>query len=224
MMRDTRNGPQIAPGSNDLLRATDLPTWRQRAALRVLHLFGWRIRFKPLPGPHGIAVVYPHTSNLDFFIGLVTKWALGVPFRWLAKESVFRGPPGVLMRYWGGLPVERRGAPSGATQRLADQITNADWMWIAITPEGARAHRPHWKSGFYHLAVAAHVPLVLIALDYGKKEVRFTETLRLTGDQAADMAAIAARYQDVTARYPQQAAPIVLAPPRPADAPERRRS
>jgi 1-acyl-sn-glycerol-3-phosphate acyltransferase len=211
--------------TNDyLLRPATLPTWRQRSALRVLQLFGWTIHFKPLPGPHGIAVVYPHTSNLDFFIGLLSKWAMGVPYRWLAKESLFRGPAGALMRYWGGLPVERGSAPTGATQRLADRITAATWMWVAITPEGARARRPYWKSGFYHLALAANVPLVLMALDYGRKELRVTETLTLTGDQDADMARLRAYYQDVTARFPDQAGPVALAPAHAADAPERRRA
>jgi 1-acyl-sn-glycerol-3-phosphate acyltransferase len=207
-----------------LLRPASLPTWGQRSALRVLQLFGWRIRFRPLPGPHGIAVVYPHTSNLDFFVGLLCKWSLGLPFRWLAKESLFRGPTGALMRYWGGLPVERRGAPTGATQRLAARIHSADWLWIVITPEGSRARQPHWKSGFYHLALAAKVPLLLIALDFGKKEVRFVDHLALTGDQQVDMAAIAASYQDATALYPDQAGPITLAPPRAPDAPDRRRA
>ena len=209
---------------DDLLRPARLPTLRQRAALRVLQLFGWRIRFRPLPGPHGIAVVYPHTSNLDFFVGLLCKWALDIPFRWLAKASLFRGPTGALMRYWGGLPVERRGAPTGATDRLAGRIHSADWMWIVITPEGARARQPHWKSGFYHLALAANVPLLLIALDFGKKEVRFVDHLQLTGDQAVDMAAIAATYQGVTGLHPDQAGPVDLAPPRAGDAPERRRA
>jgi hypothetical protein len=207
-----------------LLRPARLPTLGQRTALRVLQLFGWRIRFRPLPGPHGIAVVYPHTSNLDFFIGLLCKWALGLPFRWLAKASLFRGPGGALMRYWGGLPVERRGAPTGATERLAARIHSADWMWIVITPEGSRARQPHWKSGFYHLALAAQVPLLLIALDFGKKEVRFVEHLQLTGDQAVDMAAIRTAYQGATGLHPDQAGPVVLAPPRAADAPERRQA
>lgn len=61
---------------HDYLQPAELPSWRQRSALRVLRLFGWRIRFRPLPGPHGIAVVYPHTSNLDFFIGLLCKLSL----------------------------------------------------------------------------------------------------------------------------------------------------
>lgn len=208
--------------SEYLLRPALLPTWGQRTALRVLHLFGWRLRFKPLPGPHGIAVVYPHTSNWDFIVGLLGKWAVGVPFRWLAKESLFHGPLGALMRYWGGMPVERRSA-TGATLRLANRINASDWMWIAITPEGARARRPHWRSGFYHLALAARVPLVLVALDFGTKEIRVLDELRLSGDVDADMAAIEASYAGVTALYPRQAAPIMLAPPRSVAEPARRR-
>jgi 1-acyl-sn-glycerol-3-phosphate acyltransferase len=209
--------------SDYLLRPAALPTWGQRTALRLLNLSGWRVRYKPLPGPHGIAVVYPHTSNWDFFVGLFAKWAVGLQFSWLAKESLFRGPLGVLMRYWGGVPVERRGAPTGATQRLADKINAADWMWIGITPEGTRGYRPHWRSGFYHLALAAKVPLVLVYIDYRTKELGVVDTLELSGNPDADMAAIAAIYQGRQGLYPADAAPITLAPPR-ADGEERRRA
>jgi 1-acyl-sn-glycerol-3-phosphate acyltransferase len=202
--------------SDHLLRPAALPTWRQRSALRLLRLFGWRVRFKPLPGPHGIAVVYPHTSNWDFPLGLLAKWAVGVKFRWLAKESLFRGPLGFLMRYWGGVPVER-GAPSGATQRLAATIHASESFWLAITPEGTRGYRPHWKSGFYHLALAARVPVLLVYIDYRAKELGVVDTLQLSGDREADMAAIAAVYQGREARYPAHAAPIMLAPPRASD-------
>src|SRR5690242_6378759 len=75
-----------------LVRPETLPTWRQRTALRLLNAIGWNFNFKPLPGPHGIAVVYPHTSNWDFPVGLLAKWAVGLHFRWLAKDSLFRGP------------------------------------------------------------------------------------------------------------------------------------
>ena len=80
--------------SDYLQRPESLPTLRQRTALRVLGLFGWKVYFKPLPDPHGIAVVYPHTSNWDFPIGLIAKWALDTPFSWLAKDSLFRGAMG----------------------------------------------------------------------------------------------------------------------------------
>jgi 1-acyl-sn-glycerol-3-phosphate acyltransferase len=193
-----------------LLRAATLPTLRQRTALRVLQLFGWKLFFKPLPGPHGIAVVYPHTSNWDFPIGLVAKWAMGIQFRWLAKDSLFRGAMGRLMRYWGGVAVDRS-APMGATRQLAQQMLAADSFWIGITPEGTRAYRPHWKSGFYHLAVTANVPLLLVRFDYGKKELSLVDTLVPSGDVERDMEAIRAVYEGCEALYPEHAAPILLA-------------
>lgn len=192
------------------LHPAALPTWGQRAALRLLALLGWSLHFKPLPGPHGIAVVYPHTSNWDFLIGLLGKWAVGLQFRWLAKDSLFRGLMGKVMRYWGGIAVDRS-APMGATRKLAQDMLASPWCWVAITPEGTRGYRPHWKSGFYHLALAANVPVLLVCLDYGKKELRVIDTLDLSGDAARDMAAIAAVYQDCRALYPKDAAPVQLA-------------
>lgn len=201
---------------NYRLTVDALPTLRQRLALRAMHLFGWKMFYKPLPGPHGIAVVYPHTSNWDFPIGLLGKWALDLKFRWLAKDSLFRGPVGRLMRYWGGIPIDRS-APMGATRQLADQMVQQPWCWIAITPEGTRGYRPHWKSGFYHLAKTAGVPVLLVAFDYGKKELRLVNTLDVTDDIEADMQSVVAAYEGVTALYPNKAAPIVLAPPRGSD-------
>jgi 1-acyl-sn-glycerol-3-phosphate acyltransferase len=195
-----------------LMRPAQMPTWGQRTSLRLLNLFGWNVHFKPLPGPHGIAVVYPHTSNWDFFVGLLAKWAVGVQFRWLAKDSLFRGVMGVIMRYWGGVAVDRS-APQGAIRRLAETMLESKWFWLAITPEGTRGYRPCWKSGFYRIALAAQVPLLLVSIDYGKKVVDVTRTLVLTGDEAADMAAIAAAYDGVRAKIPKDAAPIRLAEP-----------
>ena len=208
---------------NDYLQRPEaLPTLRQRTALRVLQLFGWKIFFKPLPGPHGIAVVYPHTSNWDFPIGLVAKWALDVPFGWLAKDSLFRGPMGRLMRHWGGIAIDRS-APMGATRQLAERMLGETWCWVGITPEGTRAYRPHWKSGFYHLARTANVPLLLVIFDYKHKHLRLVDTLELSGDSERDMDAIRAVYKDVQALYPENAAPIVLAP-RERDGAERKRA
>ena len=82
------------------LKPAALPGWTQRASLRVLNLFGWRMRYRPLPGPRGIVVVYPHTSNWDFVIGLFGKWALALPFRWLAKDAFFKGMTGKILGRW----------------------------------------------------------------------------------------------------------------------------
>jgi 1-acyl-sn-glycerol-3-phosphate acyltransferase len=198
-----------------LVRPAALPTWGQRTALRLLNRAGWQFRFKPLPGPHGVAVVYPHTSNWDFPIGLLAKWAIGLQFRWMAKDSLFRGPMGAIMRYWGGVPVDRSN-PQGVIGRLAERMAASAWFWLVITPEGTRGYRPYWKSGFYRIARTAGVPVLLVALDYGKRVVDCTHIFTPTGDEAADMAAIARIYEGVQARYPRDAAPIRMAPRDPA--------
>ncbi|RFP16304.1 MULTISPECIES: 1-acyl-sn-glycerol-3-phosphate acyltransferase [unclassified Duganella] len=192
------------------LKPADLPSWGQRTALRILGLFGWRMLFRTLPGPRGIAVIYPHTSNWDFMIGLFGKWALNLPFRWLAKDSLFKLPVlGKWFRAMGGEPVER-GTPSGTIKLQAQRMNAADWYWVGITPEGTRGYRPNWKSGFYHLALEAKVPLVLVYIDYPNKTLGLVDHVFLTGDQEADLAAIRAGFDGHQGLYPANAAPIVL--------------
>ena len=196
--------------SDNQLMPQDLPTWKQRTSLRVLGLFGWRMLFKPLPGPRGIAVIYPHTSNWDFMVGVLCKWAIGLPFRWLAKDSLFKLP--VLGRWFhwlGGEPVER-GTPSGTIKLQAERMNAADWYWLAITPEATRGYRPYWKSGFYHLALEAKVPLALVYIDYPNRTLGLVDHVFLTGDQAKDMAAVAAGFAGHLGRHPENAAPIIL--------------
>ena len=203
--------------STDELQPAALPALGQRLSLRVLRMLGWRVLFKPLPGPHGVVVVYPHTSNWDFVIGLLGKWSVGLPFRWLGKESLFNGMTGktlgVLLRRWHGIAVERRAA-TGATTRLAQNMLASDWCWIALAPEGTRSYRPNWRSGFYHLALAAKVPLLMVYMDYPNKTLGVVDTMMLTGDVEQDMAAIAAVFKGHHGLNPNAEAPIVLAPPR----------
>ena len=187
-----------------------LPTLKQRVALRLLHAFGWQMKFKPLPGPRGIAVVYPHTSNWDFIIGVLGKWTLDLPFRWLAKDSLFKIPLlGRWFYYLGGAPVDRS-APQGLIQAQADAMMKEDWYWVGITPEGTRGYKPYWKSGFYQLAMAARVPLVLVYIDYPNKTLGLTEHIWLTGDEEKDMAAIRAGFDGHLGKHPELMAPIVL--------------
>ena len=192
------------------LQVAVLPRWRQRAALRVLNFFGWKLLFRPLPGPRGICVIYPHTSNWDFPIGLLGKWAMDQPFRFLAKDSLFKSPLGPWFRWLGGEPVQR-GAPQGAIKAQAERMNAADFYWVGITPEGTRAYRPNWKSGFYHLAMEAKVPLVLVFMDYPSKTLSLVDHIYLTGDQEADMAAIRAVLEGHQGLHPENAAPIILA-------------
>jgi 1-acyl-sn-glycerol-3-phosphate acyltransferase len=196
-----------------LLIPSALPRLSQRFAVRLLGLFGWHVHFVPLPGPCGVVVVYPHTSNWDFVVGMFARIAVGVPIRWLGKEALFSGAFGAcfgaLMRAMGGEPVER-GSSSGAIERLAQRMHAADWFWLALAPEGTRSYRPHWRSGFYHIAVTADVPLALAFIDYARKEIGVVEHIRLSGEADADMERIRQAYADCRGLHPELAAPVKL--------------
>jgi 1-acyl-sn-glycerol-3-phosphate acyltransferase len=183
-------------------------------ARAILRLFGWRVMFNGLPGPKGVMIAYPHTSNWDFVVSILTKWSMGYPLRYLAKESLFTGISGYtvgpLVRYWGGVRVERAKA-SGMIADTVRQLNESDFFWLALSPEGTRGYRDHWKSGFYQMALQAKVPLGFAFFDYAKKEVGMTDFMMLTGDEAADMAVIAAYYaKRGSGKCPELAAPIVL--------------
>jgi 1-acyl-sn-glycerol-3-phosphate acyltransferase len=196
-----------------LLREQELPRRLQRWALRILGLMGWRVRFQSLPGPRGVVVVYPHTSNWDVLVGVLAKWAIGEPFRFVAKSSLFEGLTGAtigrLLRRLGGEPIER-GVATGSISRLADKINASEWFWLAITPEGTRSYKPHWRSGFYHIALAAGVPVGCAYFDFAKKEVALVDYLELSGDPLADMAKIRAVYAGKQGLRPELASSVVL--------------
>ena len=143
--------------------------WLAAFARRLLALFGWHVRFDGLPGPKGVAIVYPHTSNWDFVIGLLAKWSIDLPIRWVGKESLFRGLTGAtlgrLMRLWGGRPVDRHN-PSGAVDQLAQMMRSEPWFWLGLSPEGTRRHTDYIRSGFYHLALKLDLPVALAYIDY----------------------------------------------------------
>lgn len=185
-----------------------------RLARLVLRAAGWRVRFDGLPSRQGVLVVYPHTSNWDFLVGILAKWSIGIPVTFWAKDSLFRIPVfGPWLRRRGGVPVVRTGA-SGAVadmaQRFAAEREAGRLFWLALAPEGTRKALPGWRSGFYRVTLAAGVPLGLAALDWGRREVRVTEFLQLTGEEAADLARIAAAYDGVRGCRAANAAPVRL--------------
>ncbi len=180
-------------------------------ATAMLRLVGWKAALAPLPGPKGIIVVYPHTSNWDFPIGYLYKLASGLPLSWVGKDSLFRWPVGGLLRRMNGIPVNRR-ERTGLIGQLLAEFQRRDWMWLAIAPEGTRAHVPHWKSGFYRLALAAGLPVGLAFIDYRTRVVGIREYVTLSGDREADMARIRQAYAGMVGKHPELAGGIQLEP------------
>lgn len=185
----------------------------QRFARMLLRAFGWQVVFVEPPGPRGILIVYPHTSNWDFVIGLLGKWAIGIPLRFVGKESLFRGFTGAtlgrLMRLWGGRPVDRLRA-SGAVEQLAELMRSEPWFWLALSPEGTRKFQDHVRSGFYHLALAMQVPVGLAFIDYGRKAIGVRDYVRMSGDIAADLQQLRDFYADKRGLYPRLASTITF--------------
>ena len=155
-------------------------------------------------------VVYPHTSNWDFPLGLLTRFASGWPVHWVGKHTLFRGPVGTLFRHWGGIPIDRR-QPGGFIDGMVAAFRERDSLMVAIAPEGTRKYVAGWKSGFYRIARAADVPVGLGFIDYGRKRLGIAGYVRLTGDVAADMARIRAAYADMRGYRADQASPVTLA-------------
>jgi 1-acyl-sn-glycerol-3-phosphate acyltransferase len=187
-----------------------------RLARAMLRMAGWRVVFDGLPAPQGVIIVYPHTSNWDFVVGILAKWSIGIHVTFWGKDSLFRLPLfGRWLRYLGGVPVDRSNA-SGIVGQMADALKQARsegrFLWLALAPEGTRSYTEGWRSGFYHVATAADVPLALVFLDYARREVGFRRFLRLSGDPAADMAAIVQGFGAFQGRRPQLAAPIRFKP------------
>ena len=190
-----------------VLRGSRLAAWLLRRA-------GWRLEFDGLPALQGVIAVYPHTSNWDFVVGLLAKWAIGIQASFWAKDSLFRVPLlGPWMRSLGGLPVFR-GSRSGLVAATAAELSQARddgrFMWLALAPEGTRSHGHGWKSGFYRVALQARVPVALVVLDYARRRVGFDSFWLLSGDPQADFAVFAARLEGCEGYRPQLAAPVRL--------------
>jgi len=177
------------------------PSILQRVAGALLSVFGWRGVYVTPPAPKGIIVVYPHTSNWDFIIGMLFKFNSGLPAHWMGKDTLFRWPVAKLFRRIGGVPINRR-ERSGFVDTLLAEFARHEWMWLAVAPEGTRAHTDHWKSGFYRIAVAAGLPVGLGFIDYATHTVGIDTYLDLSGDPEQDLARIRAFYAGKRGRRP----------------------
>ena len=168
----------------------------------LLQLAGWKVVLVRPPGPKAVVIVYPHTSNWDFIVGILARYAIAIPFRFVGKDTLFRWPFGGLFRRLGGIPVNRRQS-TGFVGGLIEAFDKADSLYLAIAPEGTRRRIDHWKSGFYRVALAANVPLGLAFIDYSRREVGIEAWLSLSGNEAEDLARIRAGYSNKRGKRPE---------------------
>lgn len=175
--------------------------WIRQLLVGIYHLNGWKA-YGEVPSPRKfVLIAVPHTSNWDFlnFIGLTHD--LGIIPHFMAKRSLFRWPWTNFMLDMGGVPVDR-GSSQNYVQQMIDEFAKRTEFMLTIAPEGTRGTVRAWKTGFYHIALGAGVPIVIGMMDYGTKTGGLGAAIWPTGDYAADMAKVAVYYDKVTPKHP----------------------
>ncbi|MBK7425330.1 MAG: 1-acyl-sn-glycerol-3-phosphate acyltransferase [Propionivibrio sp.] len=176
-------------------------------ATLILRLIGWRTVFVPPPGPKSVVLVYPHTSNWDFPLGVLCKARHRMILNWAGKDSLFRWPLKGFFIWLGGVPINRRES-TGMIRQLIDIFAQSESFCICITPEGTRSRSEHWKTGFYQLALATGVPVGLGFIDYGNRRIGVDRWINLSGSEETDLDLFRSYYADKTGRYPEKAGDI----------------
>jgi 1-acyl-sn-glycerol-3-phosphate acyltransferase len=149
-----------------------------------------------------IFIVIPHTSWVDFFIGLFTRGIIGVELNWLGKKELFGFPLGWYFRYMGGAPLDRKGGLN-MVDSIAQVFENRKIFRLGLSPEGTRKKVTELKTGFYYIAEKANVPIIPVAFNYGKKEVSFGSPFYTTGDIDGDLKIVLPHFKDVLGKIPE---------------------
>ncbi len=170
------------PGVSPLLRAL---------SVRILRAKGWRIEGSLPPGADkAVLIAAPHTSNWDLPYTLMVAFTLQLHIHWLGKASIFRWPFGPLMRWLGGIAVDRSKSNNLVASSAAALVAAPGPVQLVIPPEGTRGRTRHWKTGFYFIAQQANVPIVLAYMDYERKLSGLGPVFTPSGDVERDMAEI----------------------------------
>ncbi|MCB1246700.1 MAG: 1-acyl-sn-glycerol-3-phosphate acyltransferase [Acidimicrobiia bacterium] len=181
-----------------------------RLILWFMRRRGWSFVGEVPSGGKAVLVAAPHTSNWDFLVFLAVARYLGIIPRFLGKASLFRGPLGVLMRRWGGIPVDRS-KPNEMVATVAREFAAHDEFFLVITPEGTRGSARVWKSGFWRIAKAAGVPIVLGFVDGPNRRTGLGPSYEAEGDPGTWMDHARSFYGPIAGLKPARKGPIVLA-------------
>lgn len=175
----------------------------KRISKFILKSLGWSIKCNVDLPDKSVICVAPHTSNWDLPLGLMVYKSMGRKASFLIKKDWFFFPMNMLFNALGGIPVDRSRKTS-LTEQIAEVYNSKEKFELAITPEGTRKAAAEWKMGFYYIALAAKVPIIIASIDYKKKKVVFINQLIPSGDAEADLATIKTYYKGVTAKFPEK--------------------
>jgi 1-acyl-sn-glycerol-3-phosphate acyltransferase len=181
-------------------RGNAFSRWFGRTCLRLI---GWSLAGEIPNLPKFVIIVAPHTSNWDFPVGMFAKFALGFRATFLGKDTLFRWPLGIVMRWLGGIPVFRH-APRNVVEQTIDHIKRNDHVLLVLSPEGTRKKLPAWRSGFHYVARGAGVPILPVALDYSTRTVRFFPLHQPAATVEEDLTVLGRHFSPAMAFHPAQ--------------------
>jgi 1-acyl-sn-glycerol-3-phosphate acyltransferase len=184
-------------------------TVKRWIARRILRILGWKIEGARPTHERYVLIAAPHTSNWDFPLMLAFAAAFDIKISWMAKHNLFYPPMGWVMRALGGVPIKRH-RNSNMVASMVETFASQEPLVLAVPTEGTRARMEFWKSGFYHIATGAGIPIVPSYLDYGNKRGGFGPALMPTGDLNSDMAYLREFYAPMKGRFPALFGPIRL--------------
>ena len=183
-------GPSVPQRGNAFSRAVGRRLWS---------ISGWQFSGEVPDVPKSVMIVAPHTSNWDFLVGVIAMFALGLRVSFLGKHTLFRWPLGPIMRWLGGIAVDRRSS-QGVVQQIVDALQGAEQLFLTLTPEGTRGSVSKWRSGFYHMAHEAEVPIIPVSFDYGQRRITFHEPVHVSGNLERDLPGIRRLFEGAIGR------------------------
>ncbi|NNG81445.1 1-acyl-sn-glycerol-3-phosphate acyltransferase [Acinetobacter sp. ANC 5378] len=181
----------------------------EKLAEQSLKMMGWEIdNHWPLDLDQCVMIAAPHTSNWDALYARLALKALGVNVRLTIKDSYMKFPFGSFVRALGGIGIDRTPKAEGEprpsmVQVMTDLFKDHPKLVMLVTPEATRAKQEQWKTGFYHVATGAGVPIALAYMDYAKKKTGVGKIVYPTGDYEKDMAEIMDFYSQINAKFPE---------------------
>lgn len=156
----------------------------------------WRVTGSIPNVPRFVIIAAPHTSNWDFVIGIAAKLALRLRVTFLGKDTLFRFPLGLLMRAWGGIPVDRSSS-NDVVNAIVGEFSRRTQLVLALAPEGTRRPVERWRTGFYHIAHRAAVPIVPVALNFASREIQILPPFHTSGNLESDLLALRRQFSGI---------------------------
>lgn len=176
----------------------------QLLGLLLLRLLRWRI-VGALPNtPKAMVIGAPHSSNWDGLVAAAVVLTLRVRIGLMAKDSLFRWPVAGVLRWLGGIPVDRSSGSGGVVAQSVLRFREREQLFLGVAPEGTRKAAAQWRTGFWQIARQAGVPIIVVVMDYGRRELRIAETLQPGDDLDTDMERILTHYRGAVPRRPKR--------------------